>query len=66
MKKLVLEHGVKEVIIQELNEELVEKYGEGKYARGNGKNRHQRTGSIKRYPVTSFEKLNLKLHKVNG
>ena len=34
------------------------------YARGNGKSRYQRAGSVERHPVTPVGKLNLKLHRV--
>ena len=34
------------------------------YARGNGKSRYQRAGSVESHPVTPVGKLNLKLHRV--
>ena len=53
-----------EAVIERVDEELVEKYCGGKYARGNSKNRYQRAGSVERHPVTSVGRLNLKLHRV--
>ncbi|MHC1583355.1 MAG: ISH6 family transposase, partial [Methanosarcinales archaeon] len=57
-----LEQKVREAVIEKADEELVEKYCGGKYARGNSKNRYQRAGSVERHPVRSVGKLNLKLH----
>ena len=62
MKGLGLEQKVTEAVIERMDEELVEKYCGGKYARGNSKNRYQRAGSVESHPVTSVGRLNLKLH----
>jgi hypothetical protein len=59
-----LEQMVTEAVIEKADEELIEKYCGGKYARGNGKNRYQRAGSVERHPVTSVGKLNPRLHRV--
>jgi len=64
VKGLGLEQKVTEAVIEKMDEELIEKYCGGKYARGNSKNRYQRAGSVERHPVTSVGKLNLKLHRV--
>jgi hypothetical protein len=64
VKGLGLEQTVTEAAIQKTDEERIEKYCGGKYARGNGKNRYQRAGSVERHPVTSVGKLNLKLHRI--
>lgn len=64
VKGLGLEQKVTEAIIQRADEELIENYCGCKYAKGNGKNRYQRAGSIERHPVTFVGKLNLKLHRV--
>jgi len=64
VKGLGLEQKVTEAVIEKMDEELIEKYCGGKYARGNSKNRYQRVGSVERHPVTSVGKLNLKLHRV--
>jgi transposase-like protein len=64
VKELGLEQKVTEAVIEKADEELIEKYCGGKYARGNCKNRYQRAGSVERHPVTSVGKLNLKLHRV--
>ena len=64
VKGLGLEQKVTEAVIERVDEELIEKYCGGKYARGNSKNRYQRAGSVERHPVTSVGKLNLKLHRV--
>jgi hypothetical protein len=64
VKGLGLEQKVTEAVIQKADEELIEKYCGGKYARGNGTYRYQRAGSIERHPVTSVGKLNLKLHRI--
>ena len=53
-----------EAAIQKVGEELIEKYCGGMYARGNGNNRYQRVGTVKRHPKTSMGKLDLTLHKV--
>jgi len=58
VKGLGLEQKVTEAVIQKADEELIEKYCAGKYARGNDKNRYQRAGSVERHPVTSVGKLN--------
>lgn len=66
MKGLGLEQKVTEAAIQKADEELIEKYCGGMYARGNGNgnNRYQRAGTVKRHPKTSVGKLDLKLHRV--
>lgn len=64
VKGLGLEQKVTEAVIQNADEELIEKYCGGMYARGNGNNRYQRAGTIKRHPKTSVGKLELKLHRV--
>ena len=63
VKGLGLEQKVTEAVIERVDEELVEKYCGGKYARGNSKKRYQRAGSVERHPVTSVGKLNLRLHQ---
>ena len=64
MKGLGLEQKVTEAVIERVDEELVEKYCVGKYARGNSKKRYQRAGSVERHPVASVGRLNLRLHRV--
>jgi len=64
VKGLGLEQKVTEAVIERVDEELIEKYCGGKYARGNSKKRYQRAGSVERHPVTSVGKLNLRLHRV--
>jgi len=64
VKGLGLEQKVTEAAIQKADEELIEKYCGRKYARGNGKNRYQRAGTVKRHPKTSVGELDLKLHRV--
>jgi len=64
VKGLGLEQKVTEAAIQKAGEELIEKYCGGMYARGNGNNRYQRAGTVKRHPKTSVGKINLKLHRV--
>ncbi len=64
VKGLGLEQKVTEAVIQKADEELTEKYCGGMYARGNGNNRYQRAGTVKRHPKTSVGKLDLKLHRV--
>ena len=63
VKGLGLEQKVTEAVIERVDEELVEKYCGGKYARGNSKKRYQRAGSVERHPVTSVGRLNLRLHR---
>ncbi len=62
--KLGLEQKVTEAVIHKADEELAEKYCGRTYARGNGNNRYQRAGTVKRHPKTSVGKLDLKLHRV--
>ena len=57
VKGLGLEQKVTEAAIQKADEELIEKYCGGMYARGNGNNRYQRAGTVKRHPKTSVGKL---------
>ena len=64
VKELGLEQKVTEAVIERVDEELIEKYCGGKYARGNSKKRYQRAGSVERHPVTSVGRLNLRLHRV--
>ena len=52
-----LEQKVTEAVIERVDEELIEKYCGGKYARGNSKKRYQRAGSVERHPVTSVGKI---------
>jgi hypothetical protein len=61
VKGLGLEQKMTEAAIQKVDEELIEKYCGGMYARGNG---NQRAGTVKRHPKTSVGKLDLKLHRV--
>jgi hypothetical protein len=64
VRALALNQKVTEAIIQNADQEQVERYCGERNGRGNGKHQYQRAGSIERHPVTAVGRLKLTLHRV--